>query len=308
MKSTLKAMTRSVVFVLCLMVFLPAAARTDALDPGEISANAQWAVHLDVKGLLSCRIGSHLLGMLEKDEEMAKVDAFGTIFEFDFREDLHSVTAYGTSFAREEGVVLVEGRFDKEKLLALMQAEGGKQKEIEFLDFVILEWTDGGDRFFICFYQKNRILFSNSQLLVQEAIDVLTGQKESLADGGGLKSLRSLPEDTIIAGAANSFGKILGADPQAAVLQKAEEIQVAIGEADGIDFVDVTLSTTDEETATQVHHVLQGIIALGGLMSHEQPELAKLVQSVKLKLNGKKITIREAQPADELFKLIQGMK
>jgi hypothetical protein len=289
------------------LILAPLAVRAESLNPREIPADAKWAVHLDVKGLLSSRIGSLILEMANQEEEMKKVHAFGTVFEFDPFEDLYSVTAYGTSYQKEEGAVLLKGRFDREKITAMMSIEG-ERREILYLDADITQWSDGHDQFFVCFYRDGLILLSNSQSLIQGAIEVLKGDADSLADGGGLRGLRSLPEGTFIAAGAKGFGSILGVEAHATVLQKADEFLAAAGETEGIDFLDVTLSTTSEETASQVHQVLQGIIALGGLMSEQEPELARLVKSVRLKLDGRKITLRETQPADELFEWLKGLR
>jgi len=271
----------------------------------EVSADAVWAAHLDVEKLMTSRIAELFLAELDDRGELEKINAFGTVFEFNPLEDLYSVTAYGTSFLKEEAVGLIKGRIDKEKVLALMQMKG-TQTGISHGDSTIHKWTDGSECFFVCFFRQGLVVFSNSLDLTKGALDVLRGEGESLADGGTLRDLRSLPEGTFFTAAVNGFGEIVGLDPEAAILKKAEKAVVAIGEMEGTDFMNIALTAADEATATKIHAVAQGILALGSMVGDQEPALARLVQSARLTRDGRTITLRETQPADELMKLLKG--
>lgn len=296
---------QAILCVLCAGLLLSCTAFAGPIKLSEVPADAVWAAHLDLEKVMTSRIAELFLAELDDQGELDKINAFGTVFEFNPLEDLFSVTAYGTSFLKEEAVGLIKGRIEKEKVLALMRMEG-TQKRISHGDDTIHEWTDGGECFFICFFRESLIVFSNSLDLAKAALDVLRGEGESLADGGKLRDLRSLPEGTFFSAAVNGFGEIAGLDPEAAILKKAEKAVIAIGEMEGTDFVNIALTTSDEATATQIHAVAQGILALGSMMGEQKPELARLVQSASLTRDGRKITLRETQPADELMKLIKG--
>ena len=99
--------------VLCGLSFLiPGSVYADSLNPEEVSTEAKWAAHLDVERLWSTQLGALLKEVLEEEEDLAKIEAFGTIFEFDPFKDLFSITAYGCSFEEEHGVALFKGRFE----------------------------------------------------------------------------------------------------------------------------------------------------------------------------------------------------
>jgi hypothetical protein len=277
------------------------------LQTEDISAKAKWAAHLDLERLFSSRIGGLFKEALEEEGSMAKIDAFGTIFEFNILEDLHSITAYGTSFEKEEAVGLFKGRFDKKKILALMGIEGTR-REIDHHDYTIHEWKDKHEQFFVCFYDSKGVMLSNSEDLAKEALDVVSGDADSLDDRGGLKVLRSLPRDVFVAAAAQDFSKLAGcgSEPEAAMLKKAKEVRILVGESDGMDYVDITLATEDSETGKQVHDIVQGLIALGKLVSNEEPELAWLVEHAEVERDGRLVSIREAVPSDKLMELLKG--
>jgi hypothetical protein len=299
----MKGLIRPAICVVSLVMILACDGLSGPLKPREISADARWAAHIDVEKVVASRIGGHFRETLEKEGEMAKIEAVGTLFDFHPLVDLYSVTVWGTSFTAEEGVALVKGRFDRKKILALMVTHGEK-KETEFRGHTIYEWTDGGEHFFVCFSAEETVLFSNSRKLTQDALDVLSGEKESLEAGGKLKGLKSLPAGTFFAAAARGFEEIAEKDPEAAILLKAEGVVVAAGELEGIVFVDAVITAQDEKTAGQVHGILNGFIALGQLISGQHPEIVDLVQSARLNLSGRQITFRESMSADKLFKLM----
>ncbi|MBU0753862.1 MAG: hypothetical protein KJ645_01895 [Planctomycetes bacterium] len=291
----------TLVLLLIAIFFFPCSLWADSLKPEEISADAKWAAHIDVEKFFSSQIGSLFKKALEEEGDLKQIEAFGTIFEFDPFEDLYGATAYGLSFEKEEGVALIKGRFEKKKIISLMRIEG-KHTEIDHRDFIIHEWKDGSDHFFVALPKTNLVVISNSLDLTKEALDVLAGKKDNLTDRRGLKGLRSLPGGTFIAASAQGFGDVVDCDgePEAAVLKMADEVSMSIGEVEGDDFLDVTLSARDAKTAKQVNDILRGLVALGSLFGEEEPELAQLINMLDVEQDGKTVRIRAAIPAEEL--------
>jgi hypothetical protein len=254
-----------------------------------------------VEHFLSTQLGELFKEALDEEGDLTKIEAFGTIFEFDPFKDLYSVTAYGCSFEKEEGVALFKGRFENEKIIALMGIEGA-HTEFDHGGCVVHEWKEGRDHFFVAFPRKSMVVISNSRELIQEALDVLEGDRDSLDDRGEMRGFRSAPRGTFLAAAAHGLEHILGCDgePEAAVLKMAKDVTVFVGEVEGDDFLDVTLSTQDSKSAKQVHDILAGLIALGSLFGEEEPELAWLMKSLEFEQDGRTVRIRVALPAMEL--------
>jgi len=94
------------------------------------------------------------------------------------------------------------------------------------------------------------------------------------------------------------------------IFQKTEAVLVTAGEAEGHDFVNVTLITKDSETAQCVSDILRGILALGKLLVQEEPKIASIIGAMKTDQDRNKINIRYQIPAEELFttlKHLEGM-
>jgi len=300
----MKALIRSAVCIVSLLAICSAYA--GQVKPDEISSEARWAAHLDVERLMSCRLASHLLGLMRDEGELEKIEAFSEIFEFNPLKDIHSITIYGKELGKEEAVIMAKGNYDKNKLLALARTNGSYQKS-EYNGLTVYA-MDLDEHFFVCFYKTNTIVFSNKENLFKEALDVLEGKKESLTVGSALNGMLDLPAGTIFAAAAKGFSRLVNGDPEAMILKKADAVLVDIGECEGNVFFEATLTTKDEETAEHVRDVLKGIVALGKLLVDQEPKLEVLVRSARIEQYGNKISIRETCPADELFKLIKENK
>jgi hypothetical protein len=303
----MKMLIRSMVCLVFLNAAWMGGLQADSLKPGEVSANAKWAAHLDIENLMSSRLGKLFIDLMEEQGELRKIKAFSTVFEFDPLKDLHSVTVYGTSYTKEEGIVLIKGRFDKKKILALAGVEGDYE-EIAYQDHTIYKCGGKHDRYFGCFYRENLVVASNSQALLQEALGVLAQERQSMAEGGRLRGLHNLPEGTFFVAAANGFDKLAEKEPEAMMLKKADKIAVTAGEAGGEAFLQATLWTRDDQTAEQVHDVVRGLIAMGLLLGDQKPEVARLVRSARVTRDGRKIMLRESQPAEVVFKLLSGIE
>lgn len=296
----MKTMIRTGIYSVSISLLLACTLWAGPFKASDVSCDAQWVAHLDVQGLVSSQIGHLFVSQLEEEGELQKIEAFGTIFEFNPLEDLHSVTAYGISCGKEEGVAIFKGRFDPEKLEALMKTEG-KMKKISFQRHTLFQWSDGDETIYTCFYKPGVIVLSNSQNLTQKAVDVLDGEQESMQDGRGLKSLHSIPKGVFFAGSAVEFNNLIPEEEaHAELLKKAERLTILVGEVEGVDFVEATLEVSDEKTAEMVYDIAKGLKAIGGLIGSEEPELAELIKALKLKADGKKISFRLAKPAEEI--------
>jgi hypothetical protein len=292
--------------VLFLILILTGTAWAGPFKANEVSADAKWVMHVDVEGIVSSQMGKLLLGLIEDEADTEELDEVGDMLGMDFRHDIYSASLYGTTY-EEEVIVLLKGRFDKEKILALMDKECDYTQE-EHGDHVVYAWKDGRDPFKCCFYKKKMIVVCNSADQMTVALDVLDGKTDSLADGGEL-DLNDLPRGALFAGAARGFAKLAGAHgPEAEVIKKAEKVLICAGEMEGNFFVDATLYTRDRETAQQIHDVFRGLLSLGAMLGTQEEELAqlnKILKNAKLDRDGRKIRFRHSQSIEELVELIQ---
>jgi len=302
----MKIMTRAGVCAVSICLLLACTAWAGPFRANDVAADAKWVAHIDVQELVSSQIGKFFLEQMDKEGDLAKIEAFGTIVEFNPMEDLYSVTAYGTDFEEEEGVAILKGRFDAEKIEALMTTEGSLEKR-SHEGCKLLKWFDGDETFYVCFFKPEVIIFSNSVKLVENAVSVMNGDLDRLRDGGALDGMYSLPDGTFLSASAYEFENLIPDDESHAdLLKKAKKVFVLVGECEGSNFVKVILQVQDRETAEMIYDIGKGLKAVGSLIGGiEEPELAELIKAVDLNLNGKKIILQISKPTTELSNLLK---
>ena len=92
-----------------------------------IPSNAKWLIHLDLKVLFKTKIWDSIY-----NEEKVKIndgkEKFLKELNFDIINDLNSVTIYGRAKANKDGVVILSGTFDREKILQRLKSEKKTKK------------------------------------------------------------------------------------------------------------------------------------------------------------------------------------
>jgi len=75
-----------------------------------IAADADWVAHLDMEALKQTEVRAFIDREMRTPEAERKLDACKAMFAFDPRDDLKSLSAYGTG---QDGVMIIEGVLTK---------------------------------------------------------------------------------------------------------------------------------------------------------------------------------------------------
>jgi len=296
---------RRLALVLLAGLFLAGPLWAGSFRTNDISATAKWTAHLDVDQIVNSQLGRMVINEILKEEGLnEKRAAFKSMFGFDPLEDVRSITVWGRGFQEKEGVALFKGNFNQEKLLVLVEANGFYAKQA-YRTYEIHEWEDNGKTQYGTFYGGDMVIIGNKPGIVELALDVLDAQQPTLGGGGALKGLDVLPGGAWFVGSVVDFGEAAGQNPQAALLKTGQQITIVAGESSGVVYAEGTLKTKDNESAQQVHQVLQGILAFGMLMREKVPIVADLAQAAQLNVNGPVVKIRGEMASEQLFNLLK---
>lgn len=255
----------------------------------QVSGGANWVAHTDYQQFNNSWTGQLIRKELVNLGIEEKLTNFATVFSFHPLDDVRDVTIYGTGKDREKAVVLIEGVFDKERILALVRMNP-QHKEITYGDIVLHEWFDEnqkgpngtvGQMMYGCFYQDDLIVMGAGLEGVKQAIDVLNGSAPNAASGVFNQAALDA-KGTFFQVAGKRVGEMVGQDPQAAVLRQTDQLGLAIGEVEGKFYIDLGLTARSAEAAQAITKMLDGIIALASLPNEEQPMLAELAKKVKV--------------------------
>lgn len=275
------------------------------LDLSTVAADAKWLVHIDFDALRESKVAQHAREELMKHDLAATV--MGIIKEatgMDVEKDLHGATAYGTAFKPQAAVLIVYAHADREKLVGLMKTRPDFKTTKEG-DLELYSWIEkqGGQQHdvVVAFPKPGTGVFAHSADEVKSAVAVLGGK-------GGLSSSSLLfagnsPKGTILTLNAIDINET-ELPVKLDLLKKVSSISVVAGEADGMDFDHIRVTTTDSDTAKQLKSIVDGVKATAESKLADQPDTKALVDAIHIESTDKTLDIDWRGSSDTVIKFV----
>jgi len=274
------------------------------LQRADVAANSVWVLHINADALRPTAIGKYILAELEKPEAQAKLSVFQNMFSFDLRTQLHGLTLYSAGSTPQDGVLIVYADFDADKLVTLAKAANDSQNN-SHNGHAIYNWVDdskkrhhGDQQRVYASIQGNRIIFGQREAAVSQALDVLDGSAPNLSTAKAFSQLGGAGDTTLLSGAARKLD-LSQSDPNAAIFRLAKSVRLQVGEVQQHLIGTLTLEANDDEVATSMMAIAQGMIGLMKLQK-DKPEATKFVQALALKLDGSSIVVTLDLPTDDV--------
>lgn len=279
--------------ILVVVLVLAGPVTAASLQLGQLPSSAMWVAHADVEAFVHAKIGVFVLDQLKKPEAQAGLTVLKNLTGTDLTRDITSITLYGTAPGEQNGVAIIQGTFDQEKLLPLLRTNP-TLREIKVGERTAYQWTDKpkadkpGPQRFGMFYRGNLVLVAGSQSMLSLAVGVLDGRQDSLASA-------SPPKITPSAGTC--LGVYVAQVPELPKGEKAAELfkklvsgRFEAGEADANLFARLTVVTRDAATAGDLAKMAQGFLAFLDLVKDVRDngrpalpvELATMLKDVKV--------------------------
>jgi hypothetical protein len=279
------------------------------LQRADVPADPAWVLHLDCDKLRSSAVGQYMLGEMAKPEAEAKLAAFQTIFNFDLRTQVHGLTLFSTGTAPQDGVLVVYADFDSSRLIGLVEAANDYQTN-SHNQHVIHNWIDerkpaldGVHPRTYAAFEGGRIIFGQREGPVANALDVLDRKAPNLSSTRNFPQLGAAGNSSFIQAAARKMD-LSDAAPGAAIFRMAKGIRLDIGEAQQQMTAALTLQANDEETATNMAAIGQGLVALMKSQP-EKPESVKFAEALSLNQRGAEVVARLSLPATNVVAMMR---
>ena len=275
---------RKNILILAALGGLAMSALGGEFKPGQVPANAQWFLHVNVAGFKKTQIGK--FGLEQTKEFEPFIDGFAKMIQFDPRKDLYGITAFGTVTEGEgevqaKGTVLVNGKFNPVVMLAMLLTQDSINQE-SVKGHHILSWVENGKRSFGAFSGRTHLLMGDDRDLLLNALQVLRGRAPSLKPGAvaGLVGADKA-EGTFFVLRVQL--KDLPVPPEAKVLESVHSIDITVGEVGENLVATARVTATDEKIAALIQQSIQGLLAIGQLQlaSTEEPELKEVEALLK---------------------------
>lgn len=286
-------MTRkAIILTVCLTVCT--AANSAPIDLSHVAANADWVVHGDCERFRGSELGSAIERKATELGITEKLDDFAKIFFFHPINDVCDVTIYGRGRDQATSVILISGRFDAEKLLAMLRLNPQYGKE-QCEHTVLHHWYDdkqGGKMMYGCFYRDNLVVMSSGQETARNAIAVLNGKaagacreafdQPAIADKGAMLivAVRNV-------GAAADDG---GSHP--VFLSQMQSLSVSVGESGGQVYSDCVIQARSTQAAEGIAKMAEGMLALAAFSAEQRPLSSKIAEEAQVSLSDTSVHIR----------------
>jgi len=293
------------------VLLLAASAFGGSLQKNEVSRDANWIVHADYESFSKSKIGKLIRAELAVQGIEDKLKSFRIVYSFHPIDDVHDVTVYGQGQDKEKAVVLIEGQFDPEKLIAMVRMNA-KHREIPYGDVMLHRWLHEerkkGKRetqmVYGCVLEGRLVAMSAGLDAVKQAVDVLKGSAENAA-GRSFDFEDQANEGVFFQAMATDVGEMVDQEQRAVVLRQTDKLGLIIGEEEGKVYCSLGLSAKTAEVAQNVNRMLGGMIGLAALVGEDQPKLAEFAKRLKPSCKGNKVQLRFESDSESLFDFLK---
>jgi hypothetical protein len=248
------------------------AARGEAFTPANIPAGARWVVHVDMDAARESALWKLVQTQFiapHQTEFDQKIRVVETLTGMKFPRDLHDVTLYGVSFAKDEACILVHAAVNQATVIDLLKLDPEFRSETHN-DHEVLTWRDKDkDRLLHgAFYGQDRVIVSPEKKLVEGALDALDGKVAVVKADSPLAAFPRAAaaggkESTIVYVAGQGLAELKKAqDPASPLVAQTQAGWLAISEVNGKIVGKAALQTKTEQSATQIQQFVQGMQAL----------------------------------------------
>jgi hypothetical protein len=268
--------------LICLLLLAPSA-KADALRKNRVPANARWLAHLDVEVLKSSKLYEVVHEESGKDganEMDAGLAQFKLTAGLDPTMDFKAVTVYCASKSEKSCVAVLSGNARIDDALAKLRTMQN-YRTTPVGSYMLHTWGDDHGTWYAYVHHKEGeeervVVASQDSAELVRGIALLEQGGASLADAGrSLISATPAAGSILFAAAGEGLSELGGDQPASAVARLAKTIAIDVGEDRGSLWAHAALDARTPEDAQRIQQVLQGAVALAGLVGGEEQEKAR---------------------------------
>ena len=271
----------------------------------QVDASANWLVHLDMDQLRASQFGQLAREEIRSQNLESKLAAVAQIFSFHPIDDISDVTLYGQGPNKDLAVLILQGNFDPQALLALLQANASYE-QIPHANRTVHSWIaekgpDAGQRKFGIFYGEDLIAMGNTLETLQQATAVLDDTAPNCAALDPFALAEQDRSGAIVTLAAVGISEMALDRTRTPLLREVDRLSVMLGETEGLCYAHLICDAKDAQAALQINQIVQGMLAYGALAQDKCPALAVLASATRCYLTEKRVELIFEYNAPEAF-------
>jgi len=275
------------------------------LNKDYLGADTRWVLHLDLEAFKKSKLGTLILTDVQS-QHSEKIKALEELLGFNLLTDINHITLFGPDSQEQNGVLLIEGRFNPQKITALLALNKDYQKSA-YGQYILHEWFDElRSRTQVgTFARENLIILSQSRQALEQTLDVLDGKRPSLSASGWPVFPNNVSQEPIVLLAADEVKHLTENQPHAAILANTQSMLFAAAENGTTFQADSFLQTADSQTALQIEQAFLGMKAFLTLSGNKPSALTSLLQNWQIQTDGNLVSIHFEVPTDTLYEALK---
>lgn len=275
------------------------------LPRNQVSRDAKWLIHLDVQNLAKTQLGQALGQELDAKLVKPRADLKQSLgIDFNWH-NIHSLTAYGTTFApNEQAVLLITTTMDVKATLDTAMAKLTAKGPLRRLESDPSPLYCLNHQIYIAVPPGQPVILGKSEAEVKQARAVLLGHAPNLAGSHTFTGYPAVPRSFFFLGVAEGFNQSAALPPQARVLKMADGLRLVAGESGDQVRVFLNLKAKTAQICQQIQQVAQGMVALFLLGQKENPALRELAQNTHVTASDRLVNLELDLPVAQILKHI----
>jgi len=271
-----------------------------------IPDGTRWIAHLDMQKFVSTELFQYLEkdGRLEiRDRDLTrrlKIDPF---------KDITGLTVFGLGPGEKQAVFAVAGRFDKTRLLTLLDLDENHQ-EIPYGGFTIYVTSNdhGAPHGYGAFVNDGLVVYAESRTAIETVLDTAAGKAKDFSSSSLGAAFKNLPAGAFLSGIAEDLAG-LDRDIRRSKIAEAAKGLLFTAQEKG-DNLQARLQVTADspEGAKNMADIVQGFIALGRLSQGEGRRAipASLASALQVKMDGNVVRLEFEMSSREVADFASG--
>lgn len=276
-----------------LILVVPAWSGT--LPTSIIPDGARWVAHLDMEKFITTKLFEYL----DKDGKLdIKSRDLNRWFKIDVPKDITGLTVFGLEPGDKQAVFAVAGRFDKARLLTLLDL-AEDHTETSYGAYTL--YSTGSDEYG-AFINDGLIVFSESRPAIEKVLDTAAGKAKNFAASKLSASFKDVSSGAFLSGVVEDLAGLGKEVKQSKFVEKAGQMSFLAQEEKGNLQVRIQVTADSPESAKNMVDIAQGLIALARLGEGDGPKAvpAFLVDGLQVKMEGKTVRLELDVPSREI--------
>jgi len=273
-----KKITLAGMILMLTLTFFTAQAPAYELQKKYVASEAKWLIHLDFKALMKTKLWDNVYRE-KKTKINHRNDRILKEVSFDVMKDLYSVSVYGVDKGDKNAVVLINGNFNKAKIIQKLKDE--EKPEIKKYGKIAVYHWDHDD--YGAFVGDGLLVITHSRINMEYAIDVIMGKKEGFKGSPLFKRLNEVPGDAILFALAGDLSKMIGKNHKMPMMIDKSKMALFLAMERNNDMrLSLKLHTESSEAAKNLMQIGNGLLALARMNNGELDGNKKLIESINI--------------------------